>query len=120
MSRRLPEHLHAAHGWTAAAGELAELASLSDDALAAYCAESEANARAHGDRTITASDLADLATWLVETSAAWPGARWHEALMAAGLTGAEAGAVDLDDYRGVSPAEAVETIRAALDAAEGL
>ena len=67
-TRKLPADLHAAHEWTAAAGELDELASLSGAALDAYCRESAANwaADPSGDR-VTESDVRSLAEWLMGT-----------------------------------------------------
>jgi hypothetical protein len=63
MRSTLPEDLHAAYDWTAAAGELAELRRLRRPALDAYCVESAANAAEH-DAHVTADDLRRLATWL--------------------------------------------------------
>lgn len=59
----LPLHLHAAHDWTDAAGELEELRVLTGDRLAEYCLESATNAREH-DEDVSASDLRELSGWL--------------------------------------------------------
>ena len=60
----IPTRLHAAYDWTAAAGELEELAALTGKALKAYCRESAANNAENGTGDVTSSDLADLAEWL--------------------------------------------------------
>jgi hypothetical protein len=65
----LPPTLHAAHDWTAAAGELAELRRLTGSALLAYCAESADNSREHAAHpldAVTAGELEDLHDWLAE------------------------------------------------------
>lgn len=59
----LPLHLHAAHDWTDAAGELDELRVLTGDRLAEYCVASAANASEH-DEDVSASDLRELSSWL--------------------------------------------------------
>lgn len=64
--RCLPSDLHAAYDWTAAAGELDELRSLSGEALERYCAESADNAAWHGNKDVTALDLQRLHEWLAE------------------------------------------------------
>jgi hypothetical protein len=61
---KLPAALHDAYNWTDAAGELHELRSAEGDSLERYCAESEANCRAEGDGTVTASALLALHDWL--------------------------------------------------------
>ena len=67
MTRRaLPTELYDAYNWTDAAGELPTLRTLEGAALETYCAESEANALAHGG-DVDASDLMDLHRWLNET-----------------------------------------------------
>jgi hypothetical protein len=63
-TRRVPEALHDAYNWTDAAGELTELRGLTGEELEAYCRESEANAREHGDTSVNADDLYELAGWL--------------------------------------------------------
>lgn len=62
-TRNLPEHLHDAHSWTEAAGELEQLASLQGDALDTYARESAANAREHNEG-VSESDLRELNGWL--------------------------------------------------------
>lgn len=62
----LPASLTDAFAWTDAAGEIEELASLTDDALETYARESAANNRKEngGDGSVSESDLLDLAAWL--------------------------------------------------------
>ena len=63
-TKPLPKHLHAVYDWTAAAGELEELAGLHDRRLASYARESEANARQNDVTDVHASDIKELAAWL--------------------------------------------------------
>lgn len=58
--RYLPEYLWDAYNWTAAAGELDELATLTGFALVQYAHRSERNAREHEEK-VSASDLQELA-----------------------------------------------------------
>ncbi len=60
----LPEELHSAYEWTAAAGELDILRDLSDRAAVRYCNESAANCCSNGDGSVSASDLRALRDWL--------------------------------------------------------
>ncbi len=62
-TNRLPEHLHEAYDWTAAAGELEDLAKLSGRNLEVYCHESEQNAQEHG-YDIPSESIEQLAEWL--------------------------------------------------------
>lgn len=64
----LPKHLHAAHEWTAAAGELDQLRSLTGAELEAYCQASASNSREHAlhpHDAVTADDLESLHDWLM-------------------------------------------------------
>lgn len=63
-TKTLPVDLHDSCAWTAAAGELELLASLTGDALHRYAYESVQNAGEHNVRGIYMGDLHDLATWL--------------------------------------------------------
>jgi hypothetical protein len=60
MSATLPERLHKAYDWTAAAGELDELRALEGAELDRYCDESAANS----DGAVAAPELLALALWL--------------------------------------------------------
>lgn len=67
--RRLPEHLRDAYAWTNAAGELPDLLEAAGAELDRYVADSVANARDCGDRSVTADDLHALRDWLLDEAA---------------------------------------------------
>ena len=64
MTRALPEFLHPAYDWTAAAGEIEELTSLRGAKLKDYARRSAANCVQNGEADVTVSDIIDLSEWL--------------------------------------------------------
>jgi hypothetical protein len=58
--------LWSAYDWTNDAGELPELRAATGEALERYAADSEANAREHGEIYVHAEDLLALREWLLE------------------------------------------------------
>lgn len=62
----LPTHLHIAHSWTAAAGELDELRGMSDSDAEAYATEAAANYAEHdeSDEALDDCDILLLRDWL--------------------------------------------------------
>ena len=64
QTAKLPEELTAAYEWTRAAGELAELAGLSEGVAAQYAKASAENSASEGDGDVTAGDVMVLREWL--------------------------------------------------------
>lgn len=63
-TRALPKNLFSAYEWVSAAGELEELAKMSETSAETYASEAVANAVAHDVEDVDEGDIVALWSWL--------------------------------------------------------